>query len=214
MSLVLVGSTSGSITLQEPAVAGSTTINLPASTGTMALLQTPSFATTIGVGGATAAASGAGITFPSTASLSSDANTLDDYEEGSFTPIVLGSVTAGTFTYNTGNTLGRYVKVGSLVNFQLAVQTTAGSSATGNVLVGGLPFTVRNLTNYYPSAAVGFFAYATSGWAQYDQSALLGTNTTTINLYYAGATGSVASDASALNGASLLYVSGSYLTDS
>jgi hypothetical protein len=35
MSLVLVGSTSGSITLQEPAVAGTTTINLPASSGTV-----------------------------------------------------------------------------------------------------------------------------------------------------------------------------------
>jgi hypothetical protein len=34
MSIVLVGSTSGSITLQEPAVAGTTTINLPASNGT------------------------------------------------------------------------------------------------------------------------------------------------------------------------------------
>jgi hypothetical protein len=33
MSIVLLGSTSGSITLQEPAVAGSTTLNLPATTG-------------------------------------------------------------------------------------------------------------------------------------------------------------------------------------
>lgn len=37
MSIVLVGSTSGSITLQEPAVAGSTTISLPATTGTVVL---------------------------------------------------------------------------------------------------------------------------------------------------------------------------------
>jgi hypothetical protein len=37
MSIVLVGSTSGSITLQEPAIAGSTTINLPATTGTVVL---------------------------------------------------------------------------------------------------------------------------------------------------------------------------------
>ena len=35
MSIVLVGSTSGSITLQEPAVAGTTTLNLPATTGTV-----------------------------------------------------------------------------------------------------------------------------------------------------------------------------------
>ena len=40
MSLVLLGSTSGSVTLQEPAIAGSTTINLPATSGTMAVLPT------------------------------------------------------------------------------------------------------------------------------------------------------------------------------
>ena len=37
MSIVLIGSTSGSITLQEPAVAGSNTINFPAATGTAIL---------------------------------------------------------------------------------------------------------------------------------------------------------------------------------
>lgn len=35
MSIVLVGSTSGSITLQEPAVAGSTVLDLPATSGTI-----------------------------------------------------------------------------------------------------------------------------------------------------------------------------------
>jgi hypothetical protein len=40
MSIVLVGSTSGSITLQEPAVAGSTTINLPATSGTALVAPT------------------------------------------------------------------------------------------------------------------------------------------------------------------------------
>ena len=37
MSIVLLGSTSGSVTLQEPAVAGTTVFNLPATTGTVAL---------------------------------------------------------------------------------------------------------------------------------------------------------------------------------
>ena len=37
MSIVLVGSTSGSITLQEPAIAGTTVLNLPATSGTVAL---------------------------------------------------------------------------------------------------------------------------------------------------------------------------------
>ena len=40
MSIVLQGSTSGSITLQEPAVAGSTTINLPATSGTALVAPT------------------------------------------------------------------------------------------------------------------------------------------------------------------------------
>ena len=35
MSIVLVGSTSGSITLQEPAVAGTTVLDLPATSGTI-----------------------------------------------------------------------------------------------------------------------------------------------------------------------------------
>jgi len=49
MSIVLVGSTSGSVTLQEPAVAGSTILNLPATSGTLVIaggaLGTPSSGT-------------------------------------------------------------------------------------------------------------------------------------------------------------------------
>jgi hypothetical protein len=44
--------------------------------------QRTKFPTTIGVGGATPSTSGSGISFPATQSASSDANTLDDYEEG------------------------------------------------------------------------------------------------------------------------------------
>ena len=47
--------------------------------------------------------SGTGITFPATQSASSDANTLDDYEEGDWTPSIGGNATYG------GDTDGRYV---------------------------------------------------------------------------------------------------------
>jgi len=77
--VIIAGDTSGTITLQAPAVSGSSVLTLPATTATLATLTTPSFGTTIGVGGATASASGAGISFPATQSASSDANTLDDY---------------------------------------------------------------------------------------------------------------------------------------
>ena len=137
MSIVLVGSTSGSITLQEPAVAGSNTINLPAATGTMALLQTPSFATTIGVGNATPSTSGAGITFPATQSASTDANTLDDYEEGDFTPTLTAS-SSGTIT--TTDRRGRYVKVGRQVTIVGYINVASVSSPVGDLRLGGFPF--------------------------------------------------------------------------
>jgi len=138
MSIVLVGSTSGSCTLQEQAVAGTTTLTLPTTSGTVATLTTPSFATTIGVGGATAAASGAGITFPATASASSDANTLDDYEEGTWTPTVTGSTTNPTVGYAAQS--GFYTKIGRTVNIQGRMQLNSISGGSGNFRLSGLPF--------------------------------------------------------------------------
>ena len=93
-------------------------------------------ATTIGVGGATPSTSGAGITFPATASASSDANTLDDYEEGTWTPTVTPS--SGSLTSYTSS--GVYVKVGRSVTITGAFALTNAGTASGSVLVGGIPF--------------------------------------------------------------------------
>jgi len=136
--IIVSGDTSGAVTLQAPAVAGTVTVTLPATSGTMATLTTPSFATTIGVGAATPSASGAGITFPATQSSSSNANTLDDYEEGTWTPVMSGSTTAGTGTY-TGQA-GAYVKIGSVVYYSLDLSWSA-HTGTGNMNLSGLPFT-------------------------------------------------------------------------
>ncbi len=68
--------------------------------------------TTIGVGAATPSTSGAGITFPATQSASTDANTLDDYEEGTYTP-TLTSTGGGTPTYAVR--VGVYTKIGASV---------------------------------------------------------------------------------------------------
>jgi hypothetical protein len=95
-------------------------------------------ATTIGVGGATPSTSGAGITFPATVSASSDANTLDDYEEGDWTPAVKGASTAGTATY--GSRSGKYVKIGSVVHVWFAVNDYSLTGAAGSLEITGLPF--------------------------------------------------------------------------
>ena len=107
--------------------------------------QRSTFPTTIGVGGATPATSGSGITFPATASASSNANTLDDYEEGTFTPTIVGASTAGTGTYSAQ--VGRYTKIGHRVFLDINLEWSA-HTGTGNMRVSGLPFTANSSSGY------------------------------------------------------------------
>jgi hypothetical protein len=94
-------------------------------------------ASTIGVGNATPAASGAGITFPTTQSASSDANTLDDYEEGTFTP----NQGAGLTVVGTFGSSGSYTKVGRLVTvIGLVTGSTSIASSAGGAISSNLPF--------------------------------------------------------------------------
>ena len=93
---------------------------------------------------------GGQIVFPGTQSASSDANTLDDYEEGAWTPTV-----GGTSTYNVQ--VGRYVKIGS--------QVTVWSEMWINVLgtgstdtISGLPFTSANITDIRGGGGIMFFS--------------------------------------------------------
>jgi hypothetical protein len=95
--------------------------------------------------------SGGHIAFPATQVPSANANTLDDYEEGTFTPTIAGTTTAGTGTYTTQD--GQYIKVGRVVTFRAHVVWTA-HTGTGNILVGGLPFTSQNDTFSWPVSIV------------------------------------------------------------
>ena len=94
-------------------------------------------ASTIGVGGTTPSASGAGISFPATQSTSSDANTLDDYEEGTWTP---------TYTSGSGSGLvvttnyAAYTKIGRAVTLNMKFTVTTVSSASSVINISGLPF--------------------------------------------------------------------------
>jgi hypothetical protein len=79
--------------------------------------------------------SGIGIAFPATQVSSSDPNTLDDYEEGTFTP------TATTGLTGTGLSLsGKYTKVGNLVTIQITVSGTSVATTGAAALINGLPF--------------------------------------------------------------------------
>jgi hypothetical protein len=115
---------------------------------------------TISVGGATPSTSGAGITFPATQSASTDANTLDDYEEGTFTPTAASGFTtvSGTPAYS-----GTYTKIGNLVTIRIR-QTTGVITWTAGANFTNLPFV--------PDVTVGGAGSATNGQPDYSSSVL------------------------------------------
>lgn len=115
--------------------------------GNQVLADKPTFNSTIGVGGASASSSGAGMTFPATQSPSTDPNTLDDYEEQNYSPSV--SALSGAFT--TVSAIGTYTKVGRLVTVQGRIDIANNGTAAGVVFVS-LPF-AANAT--YPSIGCG-----------------------------------------------------------
>jgi len=94
-----------------------------------------------------------GITFPATQVASSDANTLDDYEEGTWTPTIVGTTTAGIGVYSTQT--AQYTKIGKQVTVQLYLAWTS-HTGTGNMLIGNLPFTTLNVGTAFSAAAIGF----------------------------------------------------------
>ena len=121
------------------------------STG-LAVTGTAIASTSVGVGNTTPSGGGAGIAFPATQSASTDANTLDDYEEGTWTPNVSGNA-----TYSLQS--GTYVKVGRLVTVRCQMQINVigtGSSTT----ISGLPFTAA--TSETPISVGYFYTLATS----------------------------------------------------
>jgi len=83
-------------------------------------------------------ASAGQIQFPATQNASADANTLDDYEEGGWTPTLYGATTT---TYTTQ--FGRYTKIGNIVYFYgyIAINSLGDGSAAA---MTGLPYAFPN----------------------------------------------------------------------
>jgi hypothetical protein len=124
------------------------------NTGAVTIPGTLGVSTGAAVGGATPGAGG--LAFPATAVAVADANTLDDYEEGTWTP-TLTPATSGTITLDSPN-LCAYTKIGRLVTVNGIISTASVSAPVGgSVSVNNLPFT-SNATATQRSAgdAIGF----------------------------------------------------------
>jgi len=84
--------------------------------------------------------------FPVTQNASADATTLDDYEEGTFTPTLYGISTAGTNTYTTQE--GDYTKCGDIVTCNAYIEINTTSGMAGALFFGGLPFTMGTAVSF------------------------------------------------------------------
>jgi hypothetical protein len=189
--IVTTGSTSASVTVGRISSTGSdnTTFNVRNRVGTSLFYVSPDgvkTATTISVGAATPSASGAGITFPASQSASTDPQTLDDYEEGTFAfTINFG----GTNANNAGGTqTGYYTKIGRAVSIQGSFGVVTKSAATGDLTITGLPFSVLDSCAVYIGGVyeMGFTDYPSARIAsgttiQFFETTNAGTRTTLTN---------------------------------
>lgn len=129
-------------------------------------------------------ANGGKILFPGTQSPSTNANTLDDYEENTWIPALSfsGGNTGITYSIQTGT----YVKIGQLVFIQGRIILTSKGSSTGQARIS-IPFTSANVSQNYTPISVGYFQSfsgltgALSGYVE--------TSNTIIQLTQHGATG-------------------------
>jgi len=153
MSIVLDG-TANTVTPLNGALGATTPSTVVATT--VVASSTIKGATTIAVGNATPSASGAGITFPATQSASTDANTLDDYEEGTFTATLTGGTTNPTTPVTA---TAAYTKIGNVVNFKISFEAVNTTGASGQIIITGLPFTPA--TGYRVILPCVFFNMAT-----------------------------------------------------
>ena len=115
--------------------------------------------------------SGTGIAFPATQSASSDANTLDDYEEGTWTPVVSDANSGGNVA-TLASSSAVYTKIGNIVYWRFSVELSSkGSMTAGNeVYIQGFPFTSASITNNWYNAFPAIVRNMTfTGYVQFSQ---------------------------------------------
>jgi len=82
-------------------------------------------------------------------------NELHDYEEGAWTPVV--TFGGGTTGQGYNQQVGRYVKIGRLVQIQCYIYFSSKGSSTGTAKITGLPFAFRNQSNCWQAAKIGYW---------------------------------------------------------
>src|SRR6266850_1010510 len=97
-----------------------------------------------------------GLQFPATQVASSDVNNLDDYEEGTWTPV---DSSGAALVFASG--VGQYTKIGNIVFASAGNIVYPATADASNSQIGGLPFTSANTESGRGTAEIGFTTEAT-----------------------------------------------------
>lgn len=135
------------------------------------------------------------IKFPATQNPSSDANTLDDYEEGTWTPDVRFNSSATGVTY--GGRSGTYTKIGRVVICNFNFTLTNNGTGVGKCDVYGLPFTpsaeyyagCNYAANLASMGGIPFGNFHTSGYCGLRQMSTAGAATDLTDTHVANTAG-------------------------
>ena len=148
------------------------------------------------------------------------ANTLDDYEEGSFSVEVADATSGGNSNAmnHSGEVDGVYTKIGDIVFYSIAGSIdTSGLTGSNPLYLRGLPFTANNRTNFYegmtPRIAGGNYIDLNSGISQVHST--VPASSTYVQFYQSGdAAGVVGVTVAAFTDDANIRVQGMYHTDS
>lgn len=118
------------------------------------------------------------IKFPAPQVLATDPNTLDDYEEGTWTP-VLTSVTPGDLSVTYSSQYGFYTKIGNVVHLWFNIVTSAFTytTATGNLWISGVTYASGTTTGNYCYGSVVYGGITKAGYSVISPRLFNGSNT-------------------------------------
>ena len=140
------------------------------------------------------------IKFPATQVPSADANTLDDYEEGTWTMgIAFGGASTGV-TYSANS--GKYTKIGRQVTINGLLIVSDKGSSTGDFTITGLPFTIPN--SFENQTAASLRLNGVSFANQYQGNGVINTTTMAFSEITEGGVVSNLTNAEVANGASFI----------
>jgi hypothetical protein len=138
------------------------------------------------------------------------ANTIDDYEEGAFTPSYGGALSSVTYTKQ----VGQYTKVGNLVTVTVVLHLSAATTSGSDLTISGFPFTSMNDVNKRGGMHIvyqdNWFGSGSSSTAQV--MFLIDSNATT-GKFYDGDGTNIDADVPYDDCRRLIHFTGMYFTD-